>query len=58
MEKLRPYDSQKDQPKTGWDAFSIEHRLDNGEKLYVDEYNEVWTENKKEYVGKMRKLIQ
>lgn len=58
MEQLRPYDPEKDQPKTGWDAFSIEHRLDNGVQLYVDESNEVWTENKKEYVGKIHKPIQ
>ncbi len=54
MEQLRPYDPEKDQPKTGWDAFSIEHRLNNGVKLYVDEFNEVWTENKKEYAGRIR----
>lgn len=58
MEQLRPYDDQKDRPRTGWDSSAIQNYLDGGAKLYVDELNEVWTENKKEYVGKIHKPIQ
>lgn len=57
MEKLRPYDSEKDEPRTGWDASAIRRYLSEGKRLYVDDDNEVWTENKKEYVGKVCKLI-
>lgn len=53
MERLRQYDSQKDKPRTGWDSDSIRHYLSIGEKLYVDTSNEVWTENRKEYVGRI-----
>lgn len=58
MEQLRPYDIQKDKPRTGWDDSSIRHYLSEGKKLYVDQSNnEVWTENRREYAGKICKPI-
>lgn len=51
---MRKFDSKIDEPKTGWDAFGIELATKDGKELYV-EGNEVWTQDKKEYIAELRK---
>lgn len=51
---MRKFDSKIDEPRTGWDAFGIELATKDGKELYV-EGNEVWTQDKKEYIAELRK---
>lgn len=53
--ELRAYNQEKDEPKTGWDALSVEHAQESGKVLYVDQYGDIWTDGQREYVGKIRK---
>lgn len=56
--ELRPYDPEADEPRTGWDAFSIDQAKAAGRKLYVDQFGDIWTNGRREYVGKIRKEIK
>lgn len=51
--ELRPYNSYIDQPKTGWDEMAIHNALVDGKSLYVDQFGDVWTSGRREYVGKI-----
>lgn len=53
--EMRPYDKARDEPRTGWDAFSVENALQAGKQLYVDQYGDIWTAGQQEYIGKVRK---
>ena len=53
--EMRPYDKARDEPRTGWDAFSVENALQAGKQLYVDQYGDIWTAGQREYIGKVRK---
>lgn len=52
--ELRPY-NQNDTPKTGWDDEAINQAQAAGKHLYVDQFGDIWTDGKREYVGKIRK---
>ena len=47
--ELRPYDSEADAPRSGWDALSVDQA--EGIKLYVDQFGDIWTGGRHEYVG-------
>lgn len=47
--ELRPYDSEADAPRSGWDALSVDQA--EGIKLYVDQFGDIWTGGRREYVG-------
>lgn len=51
--ELRPYVAGTDIPKTGWDEMSINDALADGKTLYVDQFGDVWTNGRREYVGKV-----
>lgn len=53
--ELIAYNPEKDEPKTGWDEFSVEQAIQSGKKLYVDQFGDIWTDGKREYIGKIRK---
>ena len=49
--ELRPYDSEADAPRSGWDALSVDQAMAEGIKLYVDQFGDIWTGRRREYVG-------
>lgn len=51
---MRKLNSELDEPRTGWDAFGIQLANQEGVELFVDG-DEIWTQDKKAYVGKLRK---
>ena len=53
--ELRPYDPKSDEPRSGWDALSIEQARAEGKNLYVDQCGDIWTDGEHEYVGRVRK---
>ena len=56
--ELRSYDATLDEPKTGWDAMNIQAALAAGRELYVDQNGDIWTNSRREYVGKIRKELR
>lgn len=53
--EMVPYNPEIHEPRTGWDAFSINMALENGKSLLVDQNGEIWTTGRRDYVGKIRK---
>ena len=53
--ELRPYDPESDAPRSGWDALSVDQAMAEGIKLYVDQFGDIWTGGRREYVGRIRK---
>ena len=53
--ELRPYDPESDAPRSGWDALSVDQAMAEGIKLYVDQFGDIWTGGRREYVGRRRK---
>lgn len=49
--ELRPYDPESDAPRSGWDALSVDQAMAEGIKLYVDQFGDIWTGGRREYVG-------
>ena len=49
--ELRPYDSEADAPRSGLDALSVDQTMAEGIKLYVDQFGDIWTGGRREYVG-------
>lgn len=55
--EMFPYNPEKHTPRTGWDALSIEMALESNEKLFVDQNGEIWTVDRREYIGKVRREV-
>ncbi len=53
--ELRPYDPESDAPRSGWDALAVEQATTEGRNLYVDQFGDIWTGGRREYVGRVRK---
>ena len=53
--ELRTYDPESDEPRSGWDALSVKQAMAEGIKLYVDQFGDIWTGGRREYVGRIRK---
>lgn len=51
--EMVPYNPDEHEPRTGWDAFSIDEARKTGKALLVDQNGEVWTSCRREYVGKV-----
>lgn len=53
--KIQRYNPEIHEPRTGWDAISLEMAREEGRELFVDQNGEVWTADKKYFAGKIRK---
>lgn len=53
--KIQRYNPEIHEPRTGWDAISLEMAREEGRELFVDQNGEVWTADKKHFAGKIRK---
>lgn len=43
--KMRPFDPETDEPRTGWDAFAVGLYLQRKYRLYVDADRNIWADN-------------
>lgn len=55
--ELRPYDPAIDKPCNSWDYDAVRRAQKAGKALFVDQYNDIWTGGRREYIGKIRKEI-
>lgn len=53
--ELRPFNPEKDVPKTSFDVLSVNQAMQAGKWLFVDQYRCIWTGGQREYVGKIRR---
>lgn len=53
--ELRLYDPETDTPRNGWDYDAVRRAQTAGKRLYVDQFGNIWTGGRREYIGKIRR---